>query len=271
MPSMSIEDVELLKEISRTGYPPSEDWPPLLERLLLQLEHICENEFTTPAWLPPTPRQQARDFERPLSRLETEIPSSQEDSSPNSQNKENAPPTVPMSRLHTASRPPTPSPPDDAGYPPQFHLLFASIYKSLQNEFSLRPPYTLQRFAELILEPHKYYRTMGAFLRALDRVVCVSSPADVFPLPVRAMPAEDTGMAANGFVPMPDVSLGGDASLGGAMLSPIPWLLAEEGDKMETMDALIANDELDAIDNIPLNGIDIVESLGNRGLSPSAI
>lgn len=98
------------------------------------------------------------------------------------------------------------------------------------------PPHTIQRLAELVLEPTKYYRTLPAWLRAVDRVVNVSSSADIFPL-------NDTPPLANGVVngeggggifwnnkdtrsgsEYDSDRLGSDESLGGALLTPIPWL-----------------------------------------------
>lgn len=102
-----------------------------------------------------------------------------------------------------------------------------------------------------MLYPNKYYNTLPAWLRAVDRVVAVSSTADIFPLP-HAQPLpnsvidasllngtnngeqDGTGSGiggggilwdnsrerANGI----DAGLGSDESLGGALLTPIPWL-----------------------------------------------
>ena len=36
--------------------------------------------------------------------------------------------------------------------------------------FTLRPPFTIQRLCELILEPNKYYKSRGVFLRAVEKV-----------------------------------------------------------------------------------------------------
>lgn len=68
--------------------------------------------------------------------------------------------------------------------------------------------------AELLRNPNKHYRNLSKFLRALQRVLSVSSPVTAFPLPPSAV---DT-------IPNGAFSLGSDESLGGALLSPIPWL-----------------------------------------------
>ncbi|KAK5054010.1 hypothetical protein LTR84_001972 [Exophiala bonariae] len=111
--------------------------------------------------------------------------------------------------------------------------LIHSITQTLRNGFGNRPPHTIQRLAELILHPTKHYKTLPAYLRAMDRIVSVSSTADIFPL--SEVPAIVNGVngegglgilwnntdARNGY---DGDSLGSDESLGGALLTPIPWL-----------------------------------------------
>lgn len=111
--------------------------------------------------------------------------------------------------------------------------------------FADRPPHTIQRLAELILTPNKHYKTLPAWLRAVDRAVSVTSSADIFPLPqAQSLPHGVLGTAltngvANGVgngngiggtgtlwtnTDLRDAGLGSDESLGGALLTPIPWL-----------------------------------------------
>lgn len=82
----------------------------------------------------------------------------------------------------------------------------------------------MQRLAELVLEPKKRYRYLPPYLRALDRVISVSSPLTIFPLPLAILPT--AGGLLNGTTSTtPQTStLGSDESLGGALLTPIPWL-----------------------------------------------
>ncbi|KAL8644105.1 MAG: hypothetical protein Q9210_007423, partial [Variospora velana] len=86
------------------------------------------------------------------------------------------------------------------------------------------PPHTAQRLAELVLRPRLHYRTLPSYLRALDRVVSVSSPSSVFPLPSAAPPS--SGSYLNGTITpeRPNTTSDPDDSLGGAALTPIPWL-----------------------------------------------
>lgn len=115
--------------------------------------------------------------------------------------------------------------------PPQLALLLGSIRSSIQTSFMRKPPHTIQRFSELILRPTAHYRTLPAYLRAVDRVISVTSDASIFPFTTPA----NTNTQPNGFVQpsnsagtylAPDYahSLGSDESLGGALLTPIPWL-----------------------------------------------
>jgi PPP4R2 len=141
---------------------------------------------------------------------------------------------------------PPPSQPSSADTIPDLLIQqFNYITQTLRTCFSEKPPHTIQRFAELVLSPKKYYKTLPAWLRAVDRVVSVSSTADIFPLP-HAQPLPGTvidSTLANGVNGIGsgtggggilwtnsdnrngyDAGLGSDESLGGALLTPIPWL-----------------------------------------------
>lgn len=94
-----------------------------------------------------------------------------------------------------------------------------------------------------MLNPNKHYKTLPAWLRAVDRAVSVTSTADIFPLPqAQSLPQGvlDTALT-NGVInglgsgtggggilwttsDTRDAVLGSDESLGGALLTPIPWL-----------------------------------------------
>ena len=128
-----------------------------------------------------------------------------------------------------------------------------SISALLRTSFHLKPPHTIQRLAELILEPKKHYKTLPAWLRAVDRAVSVTSDAQIFPL-ADSQPIDSTivdSTIGNNDSDSTDVmrasgdndesvddarsqarrqresremALGSDESLGGALLTPIPWL-----------------------------------------------
>ena len=161
--------------------------------------------------------------------------------------KENAPPESPSSRPHPPDGPPSilqrdgPASSEREDARPAPHtVLLDSVRATLLVSFAAYPPHTVQRLAELILRPRSHYRFLGPYLRALDRVVSVSSGADSFPLiGVRsaALPggvlANGTGTAAAGGNSWTNF-LDGDDSLGGALLTPVPWLRTEQSEQMLT-------------------------------------
>lgn len=122
--------------------------------------------------------------------------------------------------------------------PKQLQIVYKSITSTLSNMFTEYPPHTIQRFAELILNPNEHYRTLPAYLHALDRVVHVTSGAHIFPLPSAVPSPSSAKVLSNGVTgvdpstvswgnahdkPAPSM-LGSDESLGGALLTPISWL-----------------------------------------------
>ncbi|KAL2063733.1 hypothetical protein VTL71DRAFT_5538 [Oculimacula yallundae] len=191
-------DDEILKELADGKSMDYEKWPSMLERLLPRLEKIIQDDFPP---IKPSSSNQA---------------SSQPSES--SQDKENAPPP----------RPTLPTPIQD---------LITSITSTLTTLFSKNPPHTIQRFAELILRPTEHYRSLPAYLHALDRVVHVTSGAQTFPMPPAIPDPSSLSLLSNGtsVVDPQSVSwgnpaaaiasaLGSDESLGGALLTPISWL-----------------------------------------------
>lgn len=115
--------------------------------------------------------------------------------------------------------------------PPELYALYHYSTSTLEKNFPTQPPYTVQRLAELVLHPKRYYRYLPPFLQALDRVVSVTSTVNEFPL-AHASIDSASGFLANG-EPGDSQSeregLGSDESLGGALLTPIPWLKRENG------------------------------------------
>ena len=135
--------------------------------------------------------------------------------SPSQQTEEMPPP--PMEGLETQR----------GALPPDLLSAFQMSTRTLEHDFAHSPPYTIQRLAELVLFPKKHYRFLPAFLRALDRAVSVSSPLTDFPLPaLQASPS--SGFLTNGDAHVNGLGdrggLSGDEGLGGALLTPIPWL-----------------------------------------------
>jgi hypothetical protein len=98
--------------------------------------------------------------------------------------------------------------------------LQSSIRHTLIEDFPQHPPYTIQRLAELILQPKQHYRFLPSYLQALYRVISVSTNSSLFPLQNQVNPTP-SGLLVNGTT---ENGLGSDESLGGALLTPIPWL-----------------------------------------------
>ncbi|OJD15641.1 hypothetical protein AJ78_04102 [Emergomyces pasteurianus Ep9510] len=235
-------DEEVLELVAKDGTMDNEKWPSLLDPLIERLEQIVHNDFPLPI-IPP-----ALSTTVDTSSLTTSSYPAQEANSQANSNKENAPPSQLQS---PPRRPPVPtfpssasservpdsqpqSGPTDDALPPPLVAILSSIKSTLKAYFSAQPPHTIQRLAELILRPTLHYRTVPAYLRAVDRVVSVSSGAHIFPLPL-SMPLPggmiDTnlvngvnGTGSGGFMFSDNDALGSDESLGGALLTPIPWL-----------------------------------------------
>ncbi|KAL7817412.1 hypothetical protein V8C26DRAFT_399067 [Trichoderma gracile] len=106
--------------------------------------------------------------------------------------------------------------------------------KSHIASFKSYPPHTIQRIAELILRPRAHYKALASYLHALDRVAAVTSGTDTYPLPppipdmssiqLNGDEPNDPAMAVSWSNPAA-VAVGSDEALGGALLTPIPWLI----------------------------------------------
>ncbi|KAL8798496.1 MAG: hypothetical protein Q9182_006619 [Xanthomendoza sp. 2 TL-2023] len=159
--------------------------------------------------------------------------------------------------------------------PPQLLALLSSVQSNLRKSFSDAPPHTAQRLAELVLRPRSHYRTLPSYLRALDRVVSVSSALTIFPL---ANTASSThGSYLNGTItPVGGNDSGPDETLGGAALTPIPWLRETlHPNSSERMAGSDLRTESTSVIDGP-NGVGSVETVtvavnGNSRQSPAAV
>ncbi|CAZ84568.1 unnamed protein product [Tuber melanosporum] len=120
-------------------------------------------------------------------------------------------PSPPPAPLVKEATPPLPEALDS-----EDEILLASLSNILTTQFDAAPPYTIQRLSELIRYPNAHYKSLSKYLRAIQRVLSVSSPTTAFPLPPSVVESMPNGAAS--------FNLGSDESLGGALLSPIPWL-----------------------------------------------
>lgn len=209
---------------------------------------IAHNEFPIPRippaqtpLRPPSPR-----FLAPLPSSDPVEPQDSQDTASSSQetNKENANPSSaptattnpPSSSVPSSAPTLTPlQPPVDVGsLPAPIAALLDEVTSSLTTNFPQYPPHTIQRLSELVLYPKQHYRSLTAYLHALDRVVHVTSGANVYPLPPAIPDMDAMSILANGIgagsQPGEAANLaaaynvGSDEALGGALLTPIPWL-----------------------------------------------
>lgn len=107
--------------------------------------------------------------------------------------------------------------------------MLTEITTTLSGTFPTYPPHTIQRLAELLLTPNHHYKSLPTYLHALDRVVHVTSGLNVYPLPPAVPDASSVSLllpngASDTTLPSPFATPGSDEALGGALLTPIPWL-----------------------------------------------
>ncbi|KAM4058560.1 PPP4R2 domain-containing protein [Hirsutella rhossiliensis] len=207
-------DNEPLRKIASGDQVVAESWPGLRNDILARLDKIAHGAFPIPNLPPPAPRP----------RLLSPVSSSPLEHSSQEANKENAP-------AETAAAP------ERDELPGQIAGQLSGIKAKLET-FTADAPHTIQRLAELVLQPRAHYRALATYLHAVDRVVQVTSGTGMYPLPpaVPDMSAMNGGggggsgdeardLAATVTWSNPTTaSLGSDEALGGALLTPIPWL-----------------------------------------------
>lgn len=97
----------------------------------------------------------------------------------------------------------------------QANELKARIFDQL-HEFE-KPPFTIQRLCELCLYPRKQYRSVGKYLRAVEKSVLVTSSWDNFPVPIEE---KRELLAPIGLT----LSAARDSTPATPLFSPIPFL-----------------------------------------------
>ncbi|RKL01793.1 hypothetical protein BFJ68_g12171 [Fusarium oxysporum] len=226
-------------------------WPTVRSDIIARLDKIAHNEFPIPKLPPPPPAHQ------PPVEVRASAPASPQAESSQETNKETA---------ATESLPATQV--IDGALPKQLADMVIDITKHLET-FETHPPHTIQRLAELILRPRAHYRAVAPYLHAVDRVVQVTSSTKTYPLPP---PIPDmSSMHLNGEDPKdPAVSvswsnpttaaLGTDEALGGALLTPIPWLTRRSPESsQDTPGAQIHSESTETIEGP--NGVGSIETV----------
>ncbi|KAJ5606228.1 hypothetical protein N7510_009009 [Penicillium lagena] len=241
-------DEDALEAVANGGSMDVEKWAGMVASLLERLDYIVHNVFPMPR-VPPAASFGPQYFpqQSPQSAATNSFPlasSNKENASPVDPQASRAPQTgtpPPLSERMPDSQPQSSNDQANNTLPPPLAFLLTTIRSSINSFFTEKPPHTIQRLAELILRPTAHYRTLPAYLRALDRVVSVTSSADVFPFQTQTSTAGPNGIlhaGGAGSTYLATDAFGGDESLGGALLTPIPWLTnasfeSEDGSALE--------------------------------------
>ncbi|KAF5365782.1 hypothetical protein D9758_003265 [Tetrapyrgos nigripes] len=85
------------------------------------------------------------------------------------------------------------------------------------DEFDSEPPFTIQRVCELCISPKKHYKSIGKYLRAVEKSLLVTSTRDSFPIPTE----KDTETVPHSMVSMASASQSAPTT---PLFSPIPFL-----------------------------------------------
>ncbi|KAL2270839.1 hypothetical protein VTJ83DRAFT_210 [Remersonia thermophila] len=247
---------KILSQAARDGSMDCAVWPELLPVVLARIEKIAHTEFRIPNLSTPPPAPPPRPSSpRLMAPLPSSDPADAPDgtATPSSQgtDKENADPTAQPPRRPSAAAPaaaPAAEPPSQqpsesaSALPKPIADMLDEVLSVLRTNFPRYPPHTIQRLSELVLQPSQHYRNLVPWLHALDRVVHVTSGANTYPLPpalpdIAAMSLLVNG--AGGAGPAGSMTIdtaaanacgnnssdpGSDEALGGALLTPIPWL-----------------------------------------------
>ncbi|KAI9744454.1 MAG: hypothetical protein M1818_001983 [Claussenomyces sp. TS43310] len=229
-------DLQILQDVAEGGAMDYAKWPELLPRVIDRLEQTVHNDFPPPRLSqlsgahPPSSPPQFQTQPGPASQV-SDTPGEHAASSQNTDKENTLPRSDVTAAVDTSS---------DA-LPPQILALVTSIIQTLTTYFTQYPPHTIQRLSELIVSPRRHYRTLPSYLHAVDRVVHVTSGANTYPLPAAVPDAVGAKILSNGAPVVGrdgldalswgtstnttvQAGLGSDESLGGALLTPIPWL-----------------------------------------------
>ncbi|EKJ79487.1 hypothetical protein FPSE_00306 [Fusarium pseudograminearum CS3096] len=228
-------------------------WSAVRSYMITRLDKIAHNDFPIPNLPPPPPAHHPvlESHKSPPPPSPPRAESSQETNN-DASTTESLPATQPI----------------EGALPKQLADMLIHITKHLET-FEANPPHTIQRLAELILRPKAHYRALAPYLHAVDRVVQVTSSTITYPLPP---PIPDmSSMHLNGEDPQdPAVSvawsnpttaaLGTDEALGGALLTPIPWLTRRSPESsQDTPGAQIHSEGTETIEGP--NGVGSIETV----------
>ncbi|KAJ1327843.1 serine/threonine-protein phosphatase 4 regulatory subunit 2 [Microdochium nivale] len=240
---METDDNDVLSAVAASGTMEYSLWPALMPRIVSRIEQIARDEFPMPQ-VPSPISYPAEPWTFPEDSIPPMPPTPPRPSTPHSSreaNKENdpdRPPRVIDPLAHPSGPVVDPAHGEImsgryAHWPQALAIKIAYITHTLETYFTTYPPHTIQRLAELLLEPKRHYKSLPAFLHAVDRVVHVTSGLNVYPLPPAVQENFSGTLLSNGVSAeavasapalSPFAAPGSDEALGGALLTPIPWL-----------------------------------------------
>lgn len=246
----------MLQRAAKNGHIDSSQWQDLFSTIVARLEGIVFDDFplpkAPPVLTPPAtpPDDEPESSPRKRQRLDLPSPITPQQPLPLEAGPSSSSPDLPIRSTPAAptespgTQPFAPDPQqpangtpeasdsDDAKtLPPELKEIYDYVRITLIESFSEHPPHTIQRLAELILYPKKHYRFVPVYLTALERVVSVTSGANKFPLPP-VEPATNGSTMVNGTSsPTTTVSGPSEEGLGGATLTPVPWLRNGAGNR----------------------------------------
>ncbi|PHH69764.1 hypothetical protein CDD83_5626 [Cordyceps sp. RAO-2017] len=241
-------DSELLTKAASGAAVEAGLWPGLRDDIVARLDKIAHNDFPIPH-LPPPPAR--------LSLASAASVCNPRPTSPVASSSSPSPPPPPPPERASAEqeeeeeeeaygKEQTPAPRGEE-LPRQIANQLADITARLRT-FTTYAPHTIQRLAELVLRPRAHYKALASYLHAVDRVVQVTSGTNVYPLPPAIPDMSTINVGVNGAGadeaaardPAATVTwsnpttaaaaLGSDEALGGALLTPIPWLTRRSPD-----------------------------------------
>ncbi|KJZ77373.1 hypothetical protein HIM_03097 [Hirsutella minnesotensis 3608] len=228
-------DNEVLARLASGDPIKKASWPGLRAEMMATLDKIAHEAFPIPKLPPPA------EHPRLLSPLASSTiePSSQEtvkETAPADDKEKEADAEGNAADVASVKEDAAKPPSDAVVLPQQIADQLAAIKTKLET-FTDDAPHTIQRLAELVLKPRAHYKALAPYLHAVDRVVQVTSGTSVYPLPpaisdMTGLNGGASGLGDEAKDPAATVTwsnpttaaLGSDEALGGALLTPIPWL-----------------------------------------------
>ena len=112
-------------------------------------------------------------------------------------------------------------------------------------------PFTIRRICELALLPRNHYRTVGKYLRGLERTLLVTSPLETFDISTESESSVYTTLGLDGALTQPTTPI----------FSPIPFLHEDARERSKSPTPLHLDNSL-ALGDAPANALGSIKALG---------